>query len=62
MPTLTPEEAAGFVLNYHCTDAEYAASLALDAIRAAGYVVVGREQYLTVLSDYATLTMEGSRK
>lgn len=62
MPNLTPEEAAGFVLNYHCTNGEYAASLALDAIRAAGYVVVGREQYLTVLSDYATLTMEGSRK
>lgn len=62
MPTLTPEEAAGFVLNYHCTDGEYAASLALDAIRAAGYVVIGKQDYLSVLSDYANLAVEAIGK
>lgn len=62
MPTLTPEEAAGFVLNYHCTDGEYAASLVLDALHAAGYVVIGKKQYLNVLSDYATLALEVTAK
>jgi hypothetical protein len=55
---ISPQNAAEMVLSYHTHDPEYAAALVLDAIDAAGYVVLNRKDYIDFLSDCANLAME----
>ena len=57
---LTPQETLSLVLSYHAksdSDPEYVADLSLDALRAAGYTVVNREQYLQTLASHAAKTI-----
>jgi hypothetical protein len=55
---ITPQIAAEMVLSYHSHDPQYAAALVLDAIAAAGYVILNRKEYIDFLSECAHLAME----
>jgi hypothetical protein len=45
------------VLAYHAADPQYAAALVMEAINAAGYVVLNRAQYISFLETCATLAI-----
>jgi hypothetical protein len=55
---ISPQNAAEMVLSYHTHDPQYAAALVLDAIDAAGYVVLNRKDYIEFLSHCANLALE----
>jgi len=48
---ISPSNAIELVLSYQCRDPKYAAVLTLDALFAAGYVVVKRENYIELLTS-----------
>lgn len=50
--------AVEMVLAYHTSDPQYAAALAMEAINAAGYVVLDRAQYMSFLQTCANLAMD----
>jgi hypothetical protein len=54
---ITPLNAAEMVLAYHTADPQYAAALVMEAINAAGYVVLNRAQYISFLETCATLAI-----
>lgn len=55
---ITPMNAVEMVLAYHTSDPQYAAALAMEAINAAGYVVLDRAQYMSFLQTCANLAMD----
>lgn len=48
---ISPQNAAELVLSYHCEDSQYAAALVLDAISAAGYVVLNKSELIKLVLD-----------
>ena len=48
---ITPANAIELVLAYKCQDPQYCSALILDAISAAGYIVINRESYIDLLTD-----------
>ena len=59
---ITPQNAAEFVLQYHCEDSQYAAAIVMDAITAAGYVVLNRKNYIDFLSNCAAVALEAESR
>lgn len=55
---ITPKDAVEMVLAYHTSDPQYAAALALEAISAAGYVVLNRAEYISFLQTCASLAIQ----
>lgn len=59
---ITPQNAAELVLSYHCHDSQYAAAIVMDAINAAGYVVLNRADYIEFLSNCASIAADASNR
>lgn len=59
---ITPLNAAEMVLAYHTHDPQYAAALVMDAISAAGYVVLNRKDYIDFLSNCASLATDATER
>jgi hypothetical protein len=55
---ISPMNAVEMVLAYHTSDPQYAAALAMEAINAAGYVVLNRAEYISFLQTCANLAMD----
>ena len=55
---ITPKDAVEMVLAYHTSDPRRAAAVALEAISAAGYVVLNRAEYISFLQTCANLAMD----
>ena len=55
---ITPMNAVEMVLAYQCADPQYAAALAMEAINAAGYVVLNRAEYINFLQNCASVVMQ----
>ena len=52
--------AVEMVLAYHTVDPQRAAALAMEAINAAGYVVLNRAEYINFLENCATEAMRNA--